>query len=721
MSYMFAKEHENTLSLLITCIITILLLATLSACGTPKSAEKTPVIPDYGKVSISEDVPLINPIFGKVMDAGIINSIAMNQDGQYLAIGLRDSVWLWDTINRGRDKKILQSSGIRDVTAIRFSDDGRFLAVGGYRTIEIWDVPEGKLYKRIEGQGEYITALTFTPDGRFLAVGSRGAFHAIWFWEVSSGMLVKTLQWDWKYADEVRAITFSKDGLYLASAAMDGIIRIWDVRTGAVEKNINTERVDIPATIDFSPDGILIAAGTAQGQVIWWKISDGTLVRRIYAHSSSVTSVAFSEDGGSVISAGLDSVIRIWDSRTGNLKEAKRTGQNIELLTLTENGLRMVAIEQEGIASYQILEAGGVPPMIAILYPGDKQAINKPGLSVSAKVVDDKGVKDVSLALNGIEVQGEAAGTRDLKVMPVGNRKELDLTWDVSLKRGVNMITVVARDSDNLVTRKSLEINYTEERGDIWAVVIGVSRYKHVEALKFADNDARAFYNYLIADNAIPADHVILLTNEDATLQRIKDVLGVEIKQKARKQDTVIIYFAGHGAPEPDNASPDGDGLEKYFLTYDTDPQRLYSTALPMQEVARIFGRIDSERIVLIQDTCYSGASGGRTIQTASIRASISDAYLNRITKGKGRVIISASSANEVSMEKDSLGHGVFTYYMLESLKQGDIDGDGFITTGEIYRYVSDKVPAATNRNQHPVKKGEEIEGEIIIGKTRKE
>src|SRR3972149_6182232 len=700
--------------------IVFFLLMSLSACGTPKSAEKTPVIPDYGKI-ISEDVPLINPIFSKAMDTGIINSLSMSQDGQYLAIGLRDTVWLWDTINLGRDKKILQGSGIRDVTALRFREDGRFLAVGGYRTIEIWDVPEGKLYKRIDGHGEYITTLTFTPDGRFLAAGSRGASHEIWLWEVSSGRLVKTLRWDWKYADEVRAITFSRDGLYLASVAADRIIRIWDVRTGAVEKNINTERADIPGVIDFSPDSRLLAAGTAQGQVIWWKIADGTLVRLINAHISSVTSVAFREDGRSVISTGLDRVIRIWDTATGNLKDAKRSGQDLERATLTANGNHMVAVEQKGVLAYQLSGTGGVPPVIAILYPGDKQVVSKQGLLVSAKVVDDRGIKDVSLELNGIEVHGETGGTRDLRVKPVSDRKESDITWDVSLKRGANMITVVARDSDNLVTRKSLEINYTEERGDIWAVVIGISQYKHVDGLKFADNDARAFYNYLITDNAIPADHVILLTNEDATLQRVKDVLGVEIKQKPKKQDTVIIYFAGHGAPEPDNTSPDGDGLEKYFLTYDTDPQRLYSTALPMQEVARIFSRIDSERIVLIQDTCYSGASGGRTIQTASIRGSISDAYLKRITKGKGRVIISARSANEVSMEKDSLGHGVFTYYLLESLKHGDIDGDGFITTGEIYRYVSDKVPAATNRNQHPAKKGEEVEGEIIIGKARKE
>ncbi|MBI4714477.1 MAG: caspase family protein [Nitrospirae bacterium] len=247
--------------------------------------------------------------------------------------------------------------------------------------------------------------------------------------------------------------------------------------------------------------------------------------------------------------------------------------------------------------------------------------------------------------------------------------------------------------------------------------MIGISQYSHIQGLKYPDADARSFYDYLVNDNGIPEDHVTLLLNEEATLQRIKDLLGVEIKRKARKEDTVILYYAGHGAPEPDSYSPDGDGLEKYLLPYDADPQRLYTTALPMAEISRIISRFAADRVILIQDTCYSGASGGRTIQTASVRASLSDRYLDRLTQGKGRVILTASAANEVSIEKDDVRHGIFTYYLLESFRNGDLDGDGIITTGEAFRYVSRKVPDATDQNQHPVKKGEETEGEIAIGK----
>jgi uncharacterized caspase-like protein len=134
-----------------------------------------------------------------------------------------------------------------------------------------------------------------------------------------------------------------------------------------------------------------------------------------------------------------------------------------------------------------------------------------------------------------------------------------------------------------------------------------------------------------------------------------------------------------------------------------------------MGEISKIFTRIQAERLVFIADSCYSGASGGRTIDVSGIRATISDAFLDRVASGKGRVIITASGANEVSAEDDHFKQGVFTYFLLEGLKgKADTDKDGTITVDEVYRYVSEAVPRATNQEQHPVKKGT-VEGQLIL------
>jgi uncharacterized caspase-like protein len=270
-----------------------------------------------------------------------------------------------------------------------------------------------------------------------------------------------------------------------------------------------------------------------------------------------------------------------------------------------------------------------------------------------------------------------------------------------------------------LETEERLELALEVERPEVWAAVIGIGDYSHAQVpdLQFTVPDAEAIYDYLVNDMGVPAENVFKLINEQATTQQIKTVLGTELRRKASEDDLVLIYFAGHGAPEADAANPDGDGLEKYLLSWEADPSDLYATAFSMGEIATVFSRIQAERVVFIADACYSGASGGRTL-FSSRRATITDGFLNRLTAGKGRVILSASSANEPSQEFAELGHGVFTYYLVEGLKgAADANHDGVVTVDEAYNYVSREVPEATGQTQHPVKKGE-IEGELIIGRT---
>jgi len=237
--------------------------------------------------------------------------------------------------------------------------------------------------------------------------------------------------------------------------------------------------------------------------------------------------------------------------------------------------------------------------------------------------------------------------------------------------------------------------------------------------LKFADKGAVAFVDYLRSQIGVPKENIVLLTNGEATLVNLKRTLGTDLKRKANPKDTVIIYYAGHGAPEPDPSNVDGDGVEKYMVPHDADPHDLYTTALPMREIEKIFERLSAERVIFITDSCYSGAAGGRTFLAASRRAGISEAFLSRLSKGKGRVVLTASRAGEVSEERDELGHGVFTYYLLKGLQgPADLDADGLITVDEAYSYVSRYVPEVTGQNQHPVKKGE-MEGQLILGQVR--
>ena len=359
------------------------------------------------------------------------------------------------------------------------------------------------------------------------------------------------------------------------------------------------------------------------------------------------------------------------------------------------------------------------PPVIAVASPSDGTEITAEKILLAGAAASERGIARVEIRLNGhLLPQRE---TRGIVVKPdnQGSQPNLEFSERLALKEGKNEILVSAIDRDNVSSQRVITVVRNMDRGKVWAVVIGISKYRTVHPLRYADLDALAFNEYLTRNVGIPTEQITLLLNEQATLTNLKRTLGTELKRKAAEKDTVIIYYAGHGAPEADASASDDDGLEKYIVPYDADPKDLYTTGLPMREVETIFNRLAPERVIFISDSCYSGATAGRTFATASRRAIVSESFLTRLSKGKGRIVLSASKASEVSEEREDLGHGVFTYYLLEGLRgSADTDHDGIITVDEAYGYVSKKVPEVTGQNQHPIKKGE-VEGQLVLGQVK--
>ncbi len=361
----------------------------------------------------------------------------------------------------------------------------------------------------------------------------------------------------------------------------------------------------------------------------------------------------------------------------------------------------------------------GAPPIIAVLSPQDGARVKSTDLLLHMVAVDDKGVQAVEILLDGRPL--ELKGQRGLRLTAAATAPvpKMNIRQKFALSDGPHKIEIRARDADGLETTETIQFSCIRERGTIWAVVVGINAYPGARNLKYAVNDARGFASYLTDQVGVPSDHVFLLTDAQATKSRIESLLGTLLKRKAGPEDTVIIFYAGHGAVETDPTNPDGDGFEKYLLPHDADLADLYTSAISMNEVRTIFQRIQAQRLIFIADTCYSGASGGRTTLVTKTRANLSEKFVERIAKGRGRVIITSCSANEVSKEDDNLGHGIFSYYLMEGLKGGaDRDEDGIITVDELFSYISRKVPEASNQDQHPVKKGE-MEGELVIGRSR--
>ncbi len=240
----------------------------------------------------------------------------------------------------------------------------------------------------------------------------------------------------------------------------------------------------------------------------------------------------------------------------------------------------------------------------------------------------------------------------------------------------------------------------TVRSSNIYAVIIGIGHYEDNRLnLNYTENDAQGLYDLLTDPQygGIPKDNIQLLLNENATDRNIKRTIGKWLAQQADEEDTVLIYYSGHGAPE---------GSETYWVTYNADINDLYSTALSNNEIADMLSRIRSQRMVTFLDSCYSEATVYRKDKTRSIATEIP--LENFI--GTGHVVISASDGKQLSLELDQFKHGVFTYYLLEGLRgDADTNQDYIVDVEEIWGYVKRRV-SETARNagneQTPVLQG---------------
>jgi hypothetical protein len=409
-----------------------------------------------------------------------------------------------------------------------------------------------------------------------------------------------------------------------------------------------------------------------------------------------------------------------------------------------QNTLVVTAIDADGLVQQDVRAveyARPAPLAIGVRFPEDRARLNEESTMVAAVITSGKGVAKVSVQLNGVEVAQQTEKSPQTSLV---------VTAPVTLRTGTNAIVISATDAAGVTHKDVRTVTYDPPtvaavpapappvappppRHTQWAVVIGVGAYESpsIPRLKYTVSDAEAIYQTLIGPGGFKKDNVMLLTDRSErkpTLRNIKWALGTFLGRSAQKDDTVVIFYAGHGAPEPDTRGLERDGFAKYLIPSDADFDDLYSTALPMDELQTIFGRIEAERVVMFLDACYSGAASGpglgRTFASRRTRAgSVDDLFLERLTRSKGRAIITASAPAEVSIELPELGHGIFTYYLVEGLK-GAADGnrDGIVSLQELYEYVEQQVSRksrAVGGNQHPVMKGE-VEGALPLVKVAK-
>jgi Caspase domain len=241
------------------------------------------------------------------------------------------------------------------------------------------------------------------------------------------------------------------------------------------------------------------------------------------------------------------------------------------------------------------------------------------------------------------------------------------------------------------------------------ALIVACDGYSDagLRRLRAPASDARALAGVL-QNPAIGGFEVRTLLNEPAH----EVALGIEGFFADRvADDLLLLHLSCHGVKDEDG--------ELYFAMANTALRRLAATGVAADFVNRRMNRSRSRRVVLLLDCCYAGAFERGMTARAGTGVAIESQF-----GGRGRAVITASSAMEYAFEGDELADAaevapsVFTSALVEGLATGDADRDqdGAVSLDELYDYIYDKV-RTTTPNQTPGKWTFGVQGELVIAR----
>ena len=324
--------------------------------------------PSAAEAAAGEEKVEIPDIRPTVPVSGPVSAVAFDAATRRIAVGSYKSVHLLSFDDRKWGSSLDGHADL--VRALAFSADGRKLAAAGGTAgrvgeVRIWDVhgTPAKPLATIQGHKDAILSVAFSPDGSTIATGSYDKLVKLW--DAATGQELRTLK---EHSDAIYNVAFLPGGLQLVSGAGDRTLKIWDVQSGKRLVTIS-DALDAIYALAVHPSGSKLAAAGADRMIrTWsWKGDAGStagptaaLLTSVFAHGEAVLGLAYSPDGTTIVSAGADRTIKIWDESTLSEKRLLEPQPDWVLgLALSRDGRWLAAGRYDGtVGVYSLADAG---------------------------------------------------------------------------------------------------------------------------------------------------------------------------------------------------------------------------------------------------------------------------------------------------------------------------------------------------------------------------
>jgi hypothetical protein len=628
-----------------------------------------------------------------------------------------------------------------DTLDAAISPDDRLLAISGgdigNAHVAIYDLHTGRLLHNLQSESDAMFDLVFSPNSRLLVVGQAMGHN-----DFSSVIDLSTGRWLEDSGGGGQALAFSPDSRMIVlggddcefdedplcappaaqSDAVDAsmppsskaLIILRDPRTG---KLLKVMRDDSPAgalSAAFTPDGKALAIGCDDTTIKLFSTETGSLL---------ATVLSFADSGWLVITPdGLfDGSPDSWNQVLWRFSDRLFDVAPVEwfftdfyspgLLADLLAGRRPrattnVAVKDRRQPELQLALTNNAPTDAALT----ARMINL-RITITEGAPDEaheqgSGAQDVRLFRNGSLVRvwhGDVL--KEQSHTSNGQRNIVLKATDVPIVAGANRFTAYAFNYGNIKSKDAVLLVRGAENlrraGTAYILTIGVNRYDNAQYnLKYAVADAQAFGAELQRQftglKTYARVEVIPVLDEEATKPRIMAAF-TQLAQAAQPEDTVVIYFAGHGTAQgnqfyllPHNLGYTGSRTQLDAMGLQT----ILDHSISDIELTQAFERIDAGQQLLIIDACNSGQA---LEDKEKRRGPMNSKGLAQLAYEKGMYILTAAQSFQAALEAAQLGHGLLTYAIIvEGLQHGAADlepKDRQVRAREWLDYATARVP----------------------------
>lgn len=203
--------------------------------------------------------------------------------------------------------------------------------------LRLWDLSSGSLAQTLDLAGEKLTSIRFSNDGQLLAVG--GARGGVRIWELPSA----TLKLEFRSPGQVDALTISADRKLIAAAPLEEAVEVWDLPAA---KQVAKIRAPFSGTsaMAFSPDSRWLATADGDTTIRLYDSRTGILRNSVDDLLLESFTIVFSSDGKYILTGGADKVINVIDASSGKvLRSLAKQDDVLVDLRQSRDGKRLAA------------------------------------------------------------------------------------------------------------------------------------------------------------------------------------------------------------------------------------------------------------------------------------------------------------------------------------------------------------------------------------------